>query len=403
MAVHRAWRVPPYRRFVAVIAGLAMASLLAPVRAADREEEVRGLWVRRASLSSPDAIRKMVSSAATAGFNAVFVQAGPEAGSGVRAAFDATAETIRQAHAAGLRVHAWVDVLVAASASELPSARDHVVYRHPDWLMVPREIAADLLAVDSRSPNYVGRLARWTRANAERVGGLYISPVQPEAAAQVAETVRDLARQYAFDGVYLDHVQYPGDDFDYSRGSVAVFRDLVRKQLSLADRQRVDAEEAVDPFGYPNAFPDQWRLFRRSQLTSLVARLYSTVKAVRPTALVSAAVTADPSAAERDRLQDWRTWLDNGFLDALCPVATGVDATLLASQVGQVRAVSGTRPVWAGVGANRLAQRETVDVILAARRAGASGVILFSYDSLTSPARGPDYLSAIGRGAFEGS
>jgi len=382
---------------------IAMTVVLASVRAADREEEMRGLWVRRASLISADAIRKMVSSAATAGFNTIFVQTSSDAGAGGASGFDATGETIRQAHVAGLRVHAWVDVLAAASPDELPSTRDHVVYRHPDWLMVPREIAADLLAVDTRNPTYVGRLARWTRANAERVESLYVSPVQPEAAAQVAERVRDLARRYAFDGIYLDHVQYPGDDFDFSRASVAVFRDVIRKELSPADRRRVDAEEAVDPFAYPNTFADRWRLFRRSQLTSLVARIYSTVKAVRPSALVSAAVTADPAAAERDRLQDWRTWLDNGFLDALCPVATGVDPAFLAAQVGQVRAVSGTRPVWAGVGANRLAQMETVDVIVAARRAGAGGVILFSYDSLISPARGPDYLSALGRGAFEGS
>ena len=75
--------------------------------------------------------------------------------------------------------------------------------------MVPRAIAAELLAIDSHGPDYVGRLARWTRTNGGRVEGLYISPLQPDAAAQVAEMVRDLVRRYAIDGVYLDHVQVP--------------------------------------------------------------------------------------------------------------------------------------------------------------------------------------------------
>jgi uncharacterized lipoprotein YddW (UPF0748 family) len=210
-------------------------------------------------------------------------------------------------------------------------------------------------------------------------------------------------RRYPIDGVYLDHVQYPGDEFDYSRRSVNAFRNFMRTQLLVAERQRLDAIEAIDPFAYPNEFPDQWRLFRQSQLTALVARLRSTVKAARPSALVSASVTADTAIAERERFQDWRTWLDNGFLDALCPIVAAADATQFAAQLAQVHAIAGARPVWAAIGANRLSQRETLDDIVAARRVGAHGVILFSYDSLISPPKGTEYLSAIGRGAFDGS
>src|SRR5581483_2548717 len=129
----------------------------------------------------------------------------------------------------------------------------------------------------------------------------------------------------------------------------------------------------------------------------------STIKTKRPMALVSAAVMPDANIAARDSFQDWRTWLDNGFLDALCPMAAGTDATAIGAQLAQVRALAGTRPVWAGIGANRLSQRETLDDIASARRAGVHGVILYSYDTLISPAKGIDFLSAIGRGAFDGS
>ena len=390
--------VVPVGLLLAVIA----AQLALPVRAATRDDEVRALWVRRTSLDSSESIRKMVASAATAGFNTLFVQVRPDANARPQPEFDAISETLMQAHAAGLRVHAWFDVAVAAP-DELPSARDHVIYLHPEWLMVPRAIAAELLAIDSHSPDYLGRLVRWTRTNSTQAGGLYVSPLQPDAVAHLAEEVRDLVRRYAVDGVYLDHVQYPGDEFDYSRRSVEAFRDFMRIQLLPAERQHTDAIEAIDPFAYPNEFPDEWRLFRQSQLTALVARLRSTVKAARPAALVSAAVTPDLAIAARDRFQDWRTWLDNGFLDALCPMAAGADAALFAAQLAQVQALAGPRPVWAGIGANRLTQRETLDSIVMARRAGAQGVILFSYDSLISPPKGTEYLSAIGRGAFAGS
>jgi uncharacterized lipoprotein YddW (UPF0748 family) len=127
------------------------------------------------------------------------------------------------------------------------------------------------------------------------------------------------------------------------------------------------------------------------------------VKAARPAALVSAAVTSDPAIGDEDTLQDWRTWLDNGFLDAVCPIVAAGDASQFAARLAQVHAIAGARPVWAGIGANRLSQRETLDDIVTARRAGANGVILFSYASLISPPKGTEYLSAIGRGAFAGS
>jgi uncharacterized lipoprotein YddW (UPF0748 family) len=369
------------------------------MRAAGATDEVRALWVRQTSLESEESIRKMVASAATSGFNTLFVQVADEVAAAAQT-FDPIAETISQAHAAGLRVHAWLDVVRVAPAGELPFARDHVIYQHPEWLMVPRAIAAELLPIDVHSPDYVGRLVRWTRSSTERIDGLYLSPVLPEAASYLAEAVRDTVQRYSLDGVYLDHVRYPAADFDYGVRSIAAFRDFMRSQLPLSERQRIDSIQALDPFAYPNELPEQWRSFRTAQLTALVVRLRSTAKSIRPAAIVSVAVTSDVESAERDNLQDWRTWAANEFIDALCPMVTGADVT---TQLSQLRALAAGRPFWAGIGANRLSQRETIDGIGAARRSGAQGIVLFSYDSLISPPKGTDFLTGIGRGAFAGS
>jgi hypothetical protein len=56
--------------------------------------------------------------------------------------------------------------------------------------------------------------------------------------------------------------------------------------------------------------------------------------------------------------------------------------------------------MWAGIGAYRLSHEQIVESIQTARRLGVGGIILFSYDSLTDPARGPDYLAQVGRAAF---
>ena len=78
-------------------------------------------------------------------------------------------------------------------------------------------------------------------------------------------------------------------------------------------------------------------------------------------------------------------------------MAYTTDATLFASQVAAARQLAGTHPLWAGIGAYRLSSEQIVENVTAARRLGAGGIILFSYDSLTDPARGRDYLTEVGR------
>ena len=379
------------------------------------EEEIRALWVLRTSLTTPEHIATLVRSARDHGFNTLLVQVRgrgdayylgglePRATDLLRQpeTFDPLASVLKAGHAAGLRVHAWVNVNLISSATDLPAAREHVVYRHPGWLMVPRDIAQDLAKLEPESPAYVGKLARWTRAQPADVEGLYTSPVLPAAAAYTESIVRDLVRRYAVDGIHLDYARYPSDKFDYSRPAIREFRATVRGSLSASVRRSLDADEADDLFAYPDRFPGEWRTFRVARMTALMGRLHATVKRERPQALVSVAVAPNMQDAFRVRLQDWGAWLATGLIDAICPMAYTTDAAQFAEQIAAAREAAGTREVWAGIGAYRLPPGETVANIRTARRLGANGVILFSYDSLIDPRQSsPDYLSAVARAAF---
>jgi uncharacterized lipoprotein YddW (UPF0748 family) len=398
------------RRRVVVVAAAALAFAIS-IRA--QADEVRALWVVRTTLTSPSAIAIMVSAAKTSGFNTLLVQirgrgdayyrSGIEpraAALAAQPAFDPLAATIARAHEAGLRVHAWVNVNLVAGVNELPSARDHVIYRHPEWLMVPRALGEDLATVDPRSPEYLGRLARHARGQPEDLDGLYLSPVTAGAADYTVGVVRDIVARYAVDGVHLDDVRYPTDDFDYSRESLAAFRRTVMPGLGAADGRRYDARLAAAPLIYAEAFPERWRAFRTARLTALVARLRDTIKAARSGATVSAAVAPDPVEAATRRLQDWRDWLNRDLIDVVCPTAYTPDAAVFTSQIAAALSSAGTHPLWAGIGAHRLSSSQIVDAVKIARRLGVGGVLLFSYDSLTDPAHGPDYLAQVGRAAF---
>lgn len=397
-----------------IVAVVAVLTALVPFRAAGvrADGEVRALWVVRTSLSSPGAIDTMVKAASAGGFNTLLVQVRGRADAyyaggleprspslAGQPSFDPLAAVIGRAREAGLQVHAWINLNLVAGANELPSARDHVVYRHPEWLMVPRALVEDLAGVDPISPEYLGRLSRHVRSRPAELEGLYLSPVAA-AAAYTVSVVRDIVTRYAVDGVHLDYARYPAEDFDYSREALATFRRSVVANLQPAERQPYDQRLADEPVIYTLAFPERWRAFRSAQLTALVRKLGGAIKAVRPAATISAAVVPDPAEASARRFQEWGGWLQQNLIDVVCPMAYTTDPATFVSQVSAARAVAGSHSLWVGIGAYRLSRGQIVENVQAARRIGVGGVILFSYDSLTGPTRGPEYLSEVGRAAF---
>jgi uncharacterized lipoprotein YddW (UPF0748 family) len=373
------------------------------------------LWVLRSSLTSPAAIGSLVRTAKDQGFTTLLVQVRgrgdayynsglePRSADLARqpASFDPLATLLAEARAANVRVHAWVSVDLVSSAVDLPASPDHVIARHPEWLMVPRPIAQQIARMDPINPAYAGAIARWTRGQLETVEGLYTSPIAPESAAHVGRVVADLAKHYDVDGVHLDYVRFPSQQFDYSRFAIAAFRNDLRPTLAASVRAETDKAEADDLFAYPDRFPAEWKAFRRARLTALVAGVRQALHAVRPGAVLSAAVAPDAQDAADERLQDWRTWLSSGLVDAVAPMAYTQEASRFADQIAAARAIAGPGAVWAGIGAWRLSPAQTIENIKAARRVGAAGFVLFSYDSLTGPKPpAPDYLGTVSRAAF---
>lgn len=405
--------------FVLIVTALALLAAPRPAvraqgpsdasSASSATDDIRGLWVQRTSLTSPQKIATMVAAARDNGFNTLLVQVRgrgeayydsaiePRASDleAQPAGFDPLGTVLQLAHQAGLRVHAWINIDLVSSATTLPRSRDHVVARHPEWLMVPRALAGSLGAVDPQSPEYVGTLARWTRGQSDTVEGLYLSPIDPAARDYQTRVVSEIAAKYPVDGIHLDYLRYPSDEFDYSVRTLEAFRASELGSVSAAERERADALRATDRAAWTKQFPDAWRAFRRDRLSDLMTRIRAAIRLARPGAVVSAAVAPDPDDAKDHRLQDWRSWASAGELDVICPMIYTTDAADFRTAMSRAESGAGDRtPLWVGIGAYRLPVRATAERVRDARRAGAAGVLLFSYDNI-STAIDPAYLTAI--------
>ena len=193
----------------------------------------------------------MVARAAGAGFNTLLVQVRgrgdayysggiePRAdGIQDRPAFDPLALTLREAHARGIEVHAWMNVHLISSASVISRAPTHLVNSRRGLLAVPKELARELYDVDPASSRYFERLVVHALANPDGVEGLYTSLSAPEVKERVYAVAMDLVERYEIDGIHLDYVRYPSAAFDYSRGALDRFRTWIDGRIT--DDQRAE-------------------------------------------------------------------------------------------------------------------------------------------------------------------
>jgi len=399
--------------------------------------EIRGVWVSRLDWEpqSPDhgaEMQRLVDDVARAGFNTIFFQVrasgdayytpglepwaprltGTSADSlGQDPGWDPLGELLWRAHAAGLKVHAWMNV---APAWQAPPESSGESLTPPDLTAYPPALVHWFSW--SKNGGY-GLKDTWRVHNASAtpmpiVWNAYLaaSPGVPEVRQHVAAVARDIATRYAVDGMHLDYVRFPGGEYSYDLGALA---QCGSDGGCVGDRQR-----------------DEW--------TQLVAGVAAEVRAVRPGTLVSAAVwpqyrnqvcverPPSPDGEPRkplcittnlgykDLYQDAYRWLAAGYVDFVAPMLyTWSTQALLDGAYDQSRSLwtAGVADHLAsaqgglmlpGIGAYDASERSSLPFeeiaarIQIARDMGARGHVIYPLRYL----RGNDYLERLRAGPY---
>jgi len=382
--------------------------------------EVRALWVVRTSLTSPEKIKTMVAAAADNGFNTIIVQVRGRGDAYYKshvepraielkdqpAEFDPLAVTLTEAHKRGLKVHAWLNTSLLANLDALPADQTHVYNKHPEWLAVPKAVAADLYQMSPKDPVYRQKIVEWSKANRAELEGVYTGPANPKVREHIYKIWMDVLEHYQVDGLHFDYVRFASPDFDHSRTSLTNYEKWLEPQITETQRQELKRSLKANPLAAVEMFGEKFADFQRAQVTSLVERIYRAVKKRRPNMIVSAAVFANDENAYTRRFQDWHRWLKMGILDVACPMAYSTDTAVFQKQIESAAnaAHAAGKQVWAGIGAYRIPVESTIEKITVARSLGANGLILFSYDFAARPSElnpGGDYLHRVNKAAFE--
>ena len=373
--------------------GAAPAETEATEAAAD-ENPPRGLWVlcqgSQRVLDDAARIPRLIEHAQALGATDLFVQVYR----GGRAWFDSSLadaspwtraveasggtdplrSLLAQAHAAGLRVHAWVNVLNLATNAQAPII--DVLGRGAVLVDQAGRSVLDYPGYDVPSPD----------RGYYRMGtpGVWLDPAAPGVASRLTETFAELLTRYPeLDGLHLDYIRYPGV-LPFAPGSrFGVGLDMGHGEATRARfRQETGLEAPRPPKALGNA--NRWDAWRRDKVTELVRGIRDAAVVARPDVALSAAVWAHAERAYLSIGQDWRRWLEEDLLTFAVPMAYTLDDRLLRYQVEAFAMTPHGARTWIGLGTWLFAKRPegAQEQIAIAEAAGAAGIVLFSWDAI---------------------
>ncbi|MEY2595872.1 MAG: hypothetical protein RI965_1144 [Bacteroidota bacterium] len=324
----------------------------------------RGVWVTTTAstaLDSKDNIIQTVANCKKAGINQIFMVVYNNARTiypsntmnaviGIKqlekfVGRDPLQEMIDAAHASGIKVHAWFEYGFSSSYSANGGA---IVKAKPAW------------AALDQSGNLV-----------VKNGFDWLNAFLPEVQEFISSLIMEVVTKYDIDGIQ-------GDDRLPALPSTAGYDAYTVAQYKAENNNQAP----------PADYKDQgWVKWRANRLNKFMKSLYTEVKSVKPGVIVSSSPSPYPwSLAEY--LQDWPTWVDSSWVDAVIPQCYRYDIiayeSVLSEQIGYYR--NKKVPLYPGVlvkiGTKLATPEFMTEMINANRKQAAKGEVFFFYEGL---------------------
>lgn len=242
-----------------------------------------------------------------------------------------------------------------------------------------------------RTPKaYREQMRQAGRTQVKANGGVtdYLSPHRQDNFELERDAMLEMVRKYPINGIHFDYIRYPDSSCDFS--------DDARKAFEANLGSKVPNWPGDCTSG--GKLRKEYNLWRQNNISRLVEAVYKGAKEVRPDIKVSAAVFGGWEMATESIAQNAQLWIENGWLDFVCPMNYTTDLKYLRRLLtDQVQRVNGKILVYCGIG-NYLHDGAvmTGSQVEMARALGADGVVCFDLRrSLVE-----DILPKLGRNIF---
>jgi uncharacterized lipoprotein YddW (UPF0748 family) len=232
--------------------------------------------------------------------------------------------------------------------------------------------------MSGRAPaEFVARMKREGRTQVQfngEGGEAWLCPSHPDNHVLERDSMLEVVRKYAVDGIHFDYIRYPGRDACFCGGCRERFEASLGRKVANwpADIRRDKALEG------------KWNDFRRDNITRLVAAVSDGARKIRPGVKVSAAVFPNLPVDRDGVAQDWKLWCERGYLDFVCPMDYTPDSSEFERRVARQLPWAGKVPCYPGIGLSTWAGRDIVTLIeqiQITRKLKTGGFTVFDYQA----------------------
>ncbi len=340
--------------------------------------ELKGVWIRPTYYNQEN-IEKVLNYLANSGINNVFIETyyhgktifpsnTMEKYGFIKqyedyVGFDPLRIWISEAHKRGIKVHIWFQTFYVGNKPP-ESNPEYILAKRPDWANYQKKNADSETLVYSVSEH----------------NGYFIDPANPEVQNFLYELLCEIVTRYKPDGINLDYIRYPQSlSANYSN------YDMSNWGYTKFAREEFQKVYGIDPIELKqsDALWNYWRFYRCSKVTNFVKRASGLCRSNN--IQLTAVIFPNRTTAIETKLQDWKNWSINNFVDGFTPLfLTCDDKTAINLMEEVLRNKSASTKLYAGLFVTFMngSNSDLIKQIHAARKYALNGLILFDYAHL---------------------
>ena len=342
--------------------------------------ELKGVWIRPTYFNKNE-IEDVLNSLENAGINNVFIETyyhgktifpsqTMERYGFIKQyedyqGFDPLKIWINEAHKRGIKIHIWFQTFYVGNKPP-ETHPEYILAKHRDWANYQAKNADSGIIPYSVSEH----------------NGYFIDPANPEVQQFLYELIEEIITSYKPDGINLDYIRYP-------QSLSAAFPNYAMSNWGYTNyaRNEFKSTYGIDPIVLRpgDALWNYWRFYRCTKITNFVKKVSNLTRASKIE--LTAVIFPNRANAMDTKMQDWKTWSINNFVDGFTPLFLTCDDKTAINLIEEVlRNKSASTKLYAGLFVTFMngANTDLIKQIHATRRYSLDGLILFDYAHLSN-------------------
>lgn len=335
-----------------------------------RPVEYRSVWLDRGTIvatKNDEGMAALIEKLKNAGFNAIYFETNNSgycmypsricAQNPQLNGWDAFGCALREAKKQQMEFHAWVWVFNVGNQRHNP-----IIGKEEDY-------PGPVLSANDYSWALAGKHGNLFAHNQHE---FWINPANLAGRQFMQDLFAEIVSKYEVDGLQYDYIRYPFNGKPNQMGYDWSGRVRFERETGL----RLDSldEEGANVF-------QSWRI---QQVNNFVRETSERLRKIRPNIRLSAAVYGFPKRLRCWNVQqEWETWVDKGWIDAVNPMTYCTTAKDLKIIANNCREYSEDKAlVFPGVAVRQIDAAGLIEQLDTARQIGALGTTIFAVAQL---------------------